>query len=86
MVVEDVRRGLPTKFHPFPVAGSRVMSVLSFSVVYTRPCPFVGLSVGRRGSRRRRGMKLGSVVEHVRRGLRTKFQPFPAAVSRVMSV
>ena len=31
-------------------------------------------------------MKLGTVVEHVTRGLCTKFEPFPVVGFRVMSI
>ena len=54
----------------------------SFSIACTQPC----LSIGRGGSRRRRGMKLGTVVEHVTRDLCTKFEPIPVAGFCIMFV
>ena len=83
MLVEPVARCLCTKFEPFPVAGFCVRSIWSFSVACTRPCPSVYRLRGFPGGW---GMKLGTLVEHVRRCLYTKFEPFPVAGFCVRSI
>ena len=60
--------------------------IWSFSVALTLQCPFVGPSVGWRGSLCWRWMKLGLVVGHDVRGLSTNFYHFPVVGLLIMPI